>query len=165
MSRIDALVKRILPLIAATIDDRSWRVRWTAASKFADVVHAFKTLHGAMDALVPNYEKLLQAPEAEVLAPSPCQGGGEGAQEAPRGQVSGNVATSREPDGATQGAEGARHPRATLMGIVPPEASGAWSAGKGEGGAGPPGGSGGDSSWSWSDLEAARREAPGAGPG
>jgi len=66
MSRIDALVKRILPLIAATIDDRSWRVRWTAASKFADVVHAFKTLHGAMDALVPNYEKLLQDPEAEV---------------------------------------------------------------------------------------------------
>lgn len=65
-SRIDELVKRILPLIAATIDDRSWRVRWTAASKFADVVHAFKTLHGAMDALVPNYEKLLQDPEAEV---------------------------------------------------------------------------------------------------
>ena len=63
---IDALVKRILPLIAATIDDRSWRVRWTAASKFADVVHAFKPLEGAMDALVPNYEKLLQDPEAEV---------------------------------------------------------------------------------------------------
>ena len=66
MSRIDTLVKRILPLIAATIDDRSWRVRWTAASKFGAVVHAFKTLHGAMDALVPNYEKLLQDPEAEV---------------------------------------------------------------------------------------------------
>jgi len=66
MSRIDALVKRILPLIASTIDDRSWRVRWTAASKFAAVVHAFKTLHGAMDALVPNYEKLLHDPEAEV---------------------------------------------------------------------------------------------------
>lgn len=65
-TRIDGLVKRILPLIAATIDDRSWRVRWTAASKFAAVVHAFKTLHGAMDALVPNYEKLLQDPEAEV---------------------------------------------------------------------------------------------------
>jgi len=66
ISRIDTLVRRILPLIAATIDDRSWRVRWTAASKFAAVVHAFKTLHGAMDALVPNYEKLLQDPEAEV---------------------------------------------------------------------------------------------------
>jgi serine/threonine-protein phosphatase 2A regulatory subunit A len=66
ISRIDALVKRILPLIAATIDDRSWRVRWTSASKFASVVHAFATLHGAMDALVSNYEKLLQDPEAEV---------------------------------------------------------------------------------------------------
>ncbi|KAL7451772.1 hypothetical protein ACHAWC_003576 [Mediolabrus comicus] len=61
-----SLVKRILPLITATIDDRSWRVRWTAASKFAEVVHAFTTLHGAMDTLVPNYEKLLQDPEAEV---------------------------------------------------------------------------------------------------
>jgi len=66
MTPINELVKRILPLIAATIDDRSWRVRWTAASKFAAVVHAFKTLPGAMDALVPNYEKLLQDPEAEV---------------------------------------------------------------------------------------------------
>mmetsp|Transcript_26483 Transcript_26483/g.57092 ORF Transcript_26483/g.57092 Transcript_26483/m.57092 type:complete len:693 (+) Transcript_26483:113-2191(+) len=63
---IDALVKRILPLIVATIDDRSWRVRWTAASKFALVVQAFSTLDGTMDALVPAYEKLLQDPEAEV---------------------------------------------------------------------------------------------------
>jgi serine/threonine-protein phosphatase 2A regulatory subunit A len=66
MNHVDTLVKRILPLITATIDDRSWRVRWTAASKFAEVVHAFTTLHGAMDTLVPNYEKLLQDPEAEV---------------------------------------------------------------------------------------------------
>ena len=65
--RIDTLVKRILPLIVATIDDRSWRVRWTAASKFASVVRAFSPLgEGAMDALVPAYEKLLQDPEAEV---------------------------------------------------------------------------------------------------
>ncbi|KAL9181057.1 hypothetical protein ACHAXT_009862 [Thalassiosira profunda] len=64
--RIDALVKRILPLVVATIDDRSWRVRWTAASRFADVVRAFSPLEGTMDALVPAYEKLLQDPEAEV---------------------------------------------------------------------------------------------------
>ncbi|KAL3782012.1 hypothetical protein ACHAW5_004531 [Stephanodiscus triporus] len=64
--RINAIVKRILPLIVATIDDRSWRVRWTAASKFASVVHAFSKLDGSMDALVPAYEKLLQDPEAEV---------------------------------------------------------------------------------------------------
>ena len=66
LGRIDTLVKRILPLIVATIDDRSWRVRWTAASKFASVVHAFSPLEGTMDALVPAYEKLLQDPEAEV---------------------------------------------------------------------------------------------------
>lgn len=66
LSNIDKLVKRILPLVVATIDDRSWRVRWTAASKFASVVHAFSSLEGTMDALVPAYEKLLQDPEAEV---------------------------------------------------------------------------------------------------
>lgn len=65
-TRSNALVKRILPLIVATIDDRSWRVRWTAASKFALVVKAFSSLNGTMDALVPAYEKLLQDPEAEV---------------------------------------------------------------------------------------------------
>ena len=65
-TRTDVLVKRVLPLIVATIDDRSWRVRWTAASKFALVVKAFSPLTGTMDALVPAYEKLLQDPEAEV---------------------------------------------------------------------------------------------------
>jgi serine/threonine-protein phosphatase 2A regulatory subunit A len=65
-TRINALVKCILPLIIATIDDRSWRVRWTAASRFAAVVKVFSTLSGTMDALVPAYEKLLQDPEAEV---------------------------------------------------------------------------------------------------
>jgi len=50
----------------ATIDDRSWRVRWTAAAKFADVVRAFDQLPDTMDSLVPAYEKLLQDPEAEV---------------------------------------------------------------------------------------------------
>jgi serine/threonine-protein phosphatase 2A regulatory subunit A len=64
--RINIIVKRVLPLIVATIDDRSWRVRWTAASKFADVVHAYSSLDGTMDALVSAYEKLLQDPEAEV---------------------------------------------------------------------------------------------------
>ena len=62
----DVLVKRIIPLIVATIDDRSWRVRWTAASKFASVVHSFSKLDGALDSLIPAYEKLLQDPEAEV---------------------------------------------------------------------------------------------------
>lgn len=61
-----ALVTRLLPLILATIDDRSWRVRWTAASKFADVIAGFDKLPGVMDSLVPAYEKLLQDPEAEV---------------------------------------------------------------------------------------------------
>jgi len=64
------LVKRILPLIVSTIDDRSWRVRWTAASKFAEVVNAFAKLEGAMDSLIPAYEKLLQDPEAEVRTAS-----------------------------------------------------------------------------------------------
>jgi serine/threonine-protein phosphatase 2A regulatory subunit A len=60
------LVQRLLPLIVATIDDRSWRVRWTAASKFADVIDAYQNIPNTMDALVPAYEKLLQDPEAEV---------------------------------------------------------------------------------------------------
>jgi len=61
-----SLVNQLLPLIVATIDDRSWRVRWTAASKFADVISAFDKLPGVMDSLIPAYEKLLQDPEAEV---------------------------------------------------------------------------------------------------
>jgi serine/threonine-protein phosphatase 2A regulatory subunit A len=62
------LLKKIVPLIAATIEDRSWRVRWTAATKFADVINAFKDLDDnfAMDLLISAYEKLLQDPEAEV---------------------------------------------------------------------------------------------------
>lgn len=60
------LLKRILPLVMATIDDRSWRVRWTAAAKFADAISAYDELPGAMESLVPAYEKLLQDPEAEV---------------------------------------------------------------------------------------------------
>jgi serine/threonine-protein phosphatase 2A regulatory subunit A len=60
------LLRRILPLIVATIDDRSWRVRWTAAAKYADVISAYDQLPEAMDSLVPAYEKLLQDPEAEV---------------------------------------------------------------------------------------------------
>ena len=50
----------------ATIDDRSWRVRWTAAAKFASVVQAYDVLPDVMDSLVPSYERLLQDPEAEV---------------------------------------------------------------------------------------------------
>ncbi|KAL3926563.1 MAG: hypothetical protein SGARI_005565, partial [Bacillariaceae sp.] len=61
-----SLVQRLLPLIVATIDDRSWRVRWTAASKFAGVIKGYNPVPGAMDALIPAYEKLLQDPEAEV---------------------------------------------------------------------------------------------------
>jgi serine/threonine-protein phosphatase 2A regulatory subunit A len=61
-----SLIQRLLPLIVATIDDRSWRVRWTAAAKFAHVIKAYNPIPGAMDVLVPAYEKLLQDPEAEV---------------------------------------------------------------------------------------------------
>ena len=61
-----ALINRVMPLIMATIDDRSWRVRWTAAAKFNDVIAAYDQLRGTMDLLVPAYEKLLQDPEAEV---------------------------------------------------------------------------------------------------
>jgi serine/threonine-protein phosphatase 2A regulatory subunit A len=61
-----ALIQKLLPLIVATIDDRSWRVRWTAAAKFANVIKAYNPIPGAMDALIPAYEKLLQDPEAEV---------------------------------------------------------------------------------------------------
>jgi serine/threonine-protein phosphatase 2A regulatory subunit A len=61
-----ALIQKLLPLIIATIDDRSWRVRWTAAAKFANVIKAYNPIPGAMDALIPAYEKLLQDPEAEV---------------------------------------------------------------------------------------------------
>jgi hypothetical protein len=60
------LLQRILPLIVATIDDRSWRVRWTSASKFANIVHAYDQLPNTMDLLISAYEKLLQDPEAEV---------------------------------------------------------------------------------------------------
>lgn len=60
------MVKRLLPLIVATIDDRSWRVRWTAAAKFADVITAYSAVPNVMDSLIPAYEKLLQDPEAEV---------------------------------------------------------------------------------------------------
>ncbi|CAJ1942760.1 unnamed protein product [Cylindrotheca closterium] len=61
-----ALIQRLVPLIMATIDDRSWRVRWTAASKFAEVIGGFDALPSVMDSLIPAYEKLLQDPEAEV---------------------------------------------------------------------------------------------------
>jgi serine/threonine-protein phosphatase 2A regulatory subunit A len=72
------LLQTILPILLATIDDRSWRVRWTAAAKFAQVVTAYDGLvltndddddnhyNNTMDALIPGYEKLLQDPEAEV---------------------------------------------------------------------------------------------------
>ena len=60
------LIQRVLPLVLATIDDRSWRVRWTAAAKFAAVVEAWNILPDVMDSLVPSYERLLQDPEAEV---------------------------------------------------------------------------------------------------
>ncbi|CAB9509982.1 65 kDa regulatory subunit A alpha isoform [Seminavis robusta] len=61
-----ALISRVMPLIMATIDDRSWRVRWTAAAKFNDVISAYDMLPGTMESLVPAFEKLLQDPEAEV---------------------------------------------------------------------------------------------------
>lgn len=64
-----ALIQRLLPLVVATIDDRSWRVRWTAASKFSHVIAGFDKLPGVMDSLIPAYEKLLQDPEAEVSFP------------------------------------------------------------------------------------------------
>jgi serine/threonine-protein phosphatase 2A regulatory subunit A len=60
------LVNTLLPLIVATIDDRSWRVRWTAASQFAKVMNAFDKIPNVMYSLIPAYEKLLQDPEAEV---------------------------------------------------------------------------------------------------
>jgi serine/threonine-protein phosphatase 2A regulatory subunit A len=60
------LLKKVLPLILATIDDRSWRVRWTTAAKFSEVISAYGRLPDVMDSLVQGYEKLLQDPEAEV---------------------------------------------------------------------------------------------------
>ncbi len=66
MEAANVLVKRIVPLVAGTIEDRSWRVRWTAASKFATLIDSFKELEGTMDILIPAYEKLLEDPEAEV---------------------------------------------------------------------------------------------------
>eukprot|EP00592_Proboscia_alata_P011276 CAMPEP_0194385826 /NCGR_PEP_ID=MMETSP0174-20130528/82716_1 /TAXON_ID=216777 /ORGANISM="Proboscia alata, Strain PI-D3" /LENGTH=851 /DNA_ID=CAMNT_0039174349 /DNA_START=108 /DNA_END=2663 /DNA_ORIENTATION=- len=60
------LYHRILPLLVATIDDRSWRVRWTVASKFSEAVGAFVGCDGAVESLVLAFEKLLQDPEAEV---------------------------------------------------------------------------------------------------
>jgi serine/threonine-protein phosphatase 2A regulatory subunit A len=65
---INVVVNRIIPLIVASTEDRSWRVRWTAASKFALVISAFSSMRETMDLLVPAYEKLLQDPEAEVKA-------------------------------------------------------------------------------------------------
>lgn len=60
------LLRTILPLIVSSIDDRSWRVRWTASAKFADLIQSYDPLPDAIDALIPAYEKLLQDPEAEV---------------------------------------------------------------------------------------------------
>lgn len=65
---IHVSIQRVVPLIIATTEDRSWRVRWTAASKFADVISAFSYMEGTLDLLIPAYEKLLQDPEAEVKA-------------------------------------------------------------------------------------------------
>jgi len=62
----EELTDKILPLLVSTIEDRSWRVRWTAASKFNEAVHAFSFLTGAVAELIPAYEKLLQDTEAEV---------------------------------------------------------------------------------------------------
>jgi len=66
LSMEDFLLNKILPLILSTIDDKSWRVRWITACKFADVVNVFGKIENAMDFLISSYEKLLQDPEAEV---------------------------------------------------------------------------------------------------
>lgn len=60
------LKDRILPLLIATVEDRSWRVRWTTASKIAEAMAAYENFEGAVQALIPAYEKLLQDHEGEV---------------------------------------------------------------------------------------------------
>jgi serine/threonine-protein phosphatase 2A regulatory subunit A len=73
------IVKRVIPLIVATTDDRSWRVRWTVASQFSGVVEAYDPIQSSsngrlviMEILLPAYEKLLQDPEAEVRTAATC---------------------------------------------------------------------------------------------
>lgn len=62
----NALNVTILPLLISVVDDSSWRVRWTAASQFAEGISAFSDFDGAIDLLIPTYEKLLQDTESEV---------------------------------------------------------------------------------------------------
>jgi hypothetical protein len=58
------LLKRILPLIVATIDDLA-ACPVDSGSQVADAIQAYDPLPNAMDSLVPAYETL-QDPEAEV---------------------------------------------------------------------------------------------------
>ena len=70
----EELLERILPIFIATTEDRSWRVRWTTASKFNEAVEAFffssSSITTSMEAhhpeLIRAFERLIQDPEAEV---------------------------------------------------------------------------------------------------
>ena len=62
----DAINTHILPLLISVSNDSEWRVRWTAASKFAEAVKAFSTFNGAVESLIPAYEKLLKDSDSEV---------------------------------------------------------------------------------------------------
>ena len=62
----NALNVDILPLLISVVNDSSWRVRWTAASHFTDAISTFSELDGAIDLLIPAYEKLLTDTESEV---------------------------------------------------------------------------------------------------
>ena len=58
--------ERILPLVISLVDASSWRVRWTVASRYADLVTTFSDFTGTLPKLIPTFEKLLSDVEPEV---------------------------------------------------------------------------------------------------
>jgi serine/threonine-protein phosphatase 2A regulatory subunit A len=58
--------ERILPLVISLVDASSWRVRWTAASRYSDIVTTFLPFAATLPMLIPAYETLLGDVEPEV---------------------------------------------------------------------------------------------------
>jgi hypothetical protein len=60
------VVKRIVALFISSSEDRSWRVRWCAAAKIADLISSLEGLPEVIELCINAYEKLLIDPENEV---------------------------------------------------------------------------------------------------
>jgi hypothetical protein len=60
------ICERVLPLVISLVDASSWRVRWTVASRYAELVSTFSTFTETLPQLIPTFEKLLSDVEPEV---------------------------------------------------------------------------------------------------